>query len=365
MFVDWATGLSEKREGIDVTTKTRGRQAGGRNARYAATRLLPRLALWAGVGVFVCGGMMTCDNTTEPGPAESGSLYVAAYSYTWPRVQRRSAKTGEIRQGFNPDNFCISADVDTETGDVFAYIFNYITRYTPGGRLKFETYAWTRKYSGREYIDLNEKTRIIYFLNGEGMLFRFDADTGEDLGILLGTVLGDAEQLLVDDDENRIWIIAKGGADVRKFSPQPDLLLILRDGPYTKMRVEPESNTLIMGVIKNGANYLYRYTKGGVKKKEIAIGVKPTNLAVEPGSGVIWVSDGATIERYAADGVQLEGIPTAGFDLIDFGTGGGAAFTLDGGGYLTAYNTRDLNVAWREKRFSKYDEIHFLKYNEK
>ena len=70
-------------------------------------------------------------------------------------------------------------------------------------------------------------------------------------------------------------------------------------------------------------------------------------------------------ELIPAEGGKIDEISTAGFELITFGTDGGAAFTLDAEGFLTAYNTRDLNVAWREKRFSEQDGIHFLKYNEK
>lgn len=58
----------------------------------------------------------------------------------------------------------------------------------------------------------------------------------------------------------------------------------------------------IFGVSKGRRNYLARYSKVGVKKQEIKTAVVPKALAVEPGSGRVWVSDGAVVERYKGDG---------------------------------------------------------------
>jgi hypothetical protein len=122
---------------------------------------------------------------------------------------------------------------------------------------------------------------------------------------------------------------------------------------------------MIAGVIKTGGYYLYRYTKAGVKNKELRAGIEPRRIGVEPGSGVIWVSDGLVIERYAPDGAKLDGIPKAGFEFIDFGPDGRAVFILDAAGYFAAYNTGDLKNVWRARRFPPPNDIHFVKYNEK
>jgi hypothetical protein len=300
-----------------------------RGSSRVRTLFKPRLALWAGVGVFVFACLMACDGGTGTEPIERGSLYVASYSYIWPRVQRLSAKTGEIREGFTPENHCIGADVDPETGDVFVYIFNYIQRYTSGGRLKYEIRAYTHYYSGREHIALNSKTGVLYFLDGEGGVDYYRAEDGELLGGF-STGPGDAEQLLVDDVENTVWVIQDGGVEAVKYSAEGNELLKLNDGPYTEIRVEGNSNTVILGVVKSNGNFLYRYSKTGTKKKEIRTRFTPKALGVEPGTGTIWASDGEVIERFAAEGGKIGEIPTAGFEFIDFGTEGGAAFTSFG-----------------------------------
>ena len=159
-------------------------------------------------------------------------------------------------------------------------------------------------------------------------------------------------------------MIQDGGVEAAKYSAKGNELLKLTDGPYTAIRVERNSNTVILGVAKSTGDYLYRYSKTGAKKKEIRVALAPKVLGVEPGTGNIWISDGEAIVRYAADGAKLGVIPTAGFELIDFGTDGAAAFTLEADGYLTAYNTGNLNDVWRGQKFSTRNDIHFLKYNE-
>jgi len=323
------------------------------------------LALWAGVGVFVCGGMIACDNTTEPEPVESGYLYAAGYVEAFFGMNRFLAKTGEDKTVFPKTETFISADIEPNTGDIFGYTWNYLYRYSPKGEEKFKVQVMTARFDGREYIAYNKTTRLVYFLNGKGRVYGFRADNGEEVGILGATEMEDAEQFLIDEGENTLWVVSRFGAELGKFDHAGDDLFVLKDGPYTEVRVEPESNTIIVGVVRNGSSCLRRYTKKGVKVKEIATGLKPKYLGVEPGSGVIWVSDGGAIERYTADGVKLDGISTAGFEFIAFAPDGGAAFLGSPDGYLSALNTRNPNEIWREKRYSSPNDIHLFKYNEK
>ncbi|MGD8719582.1 MAG: hypothetical protein PVH29_12280 [Candidatus Zixiibacteriota bacterium] len=326
---------------------------------------IPRWACWAFLGIVVLAGIPACDGTTEPEPVESGYLYVAGYLEACFGMDRFLAQTGEERTVFPDTQTFISADIEPNTGDIFGYTWNFLYRYSAEGEEKFKVQVWTERYEGREYIAYNKVTGLIYFLNGKGWLYRFRSGNGEEVSYLRATGMKDAEQLLIDEDDNTLWIVSRFGAELGKYDEAGDNLFVLTAGPYSGVRVEPEFNTVIVGVIRNGSNYLCRYTKNGGKVKEIPTGIEPKYLGVEPASGVIWVSDGDAIERYAADGAKLDGISTAGFEYIAFAPGGATAFMGSPDGYITALNTRNLNDVWREQRYGTTNDIHLFKYNKK
>ncbi|NIT35996.1 MAG: hypothetical protein GTN49_05765 [candidate division Zixibacteria bacterium] len=337
---------------------------GRRGSSRVRRRILPRLARWAGVGVFVFGGLLlSCDEgPTGDAGSERGFVYVLGDLEVMPQVQKFIAKTGEEKTSFFTRDGCISGDVDPDNGDVFAYTWNFLRRYDRTGEMVYEVRVQTERFNGREYIALNNKTDVIYFLDGLGKVWYYRGKDGERLGAFY-TKLQDSEQLVVDESENTEWIVGNRGEVARKYSSDGYYMLVeLADGPFTRIAVDDNSNTVLIGVVKGTRKYLARYTKRGTKKKEIPTGIAPRGLGVEPGSGNIWVSDGRAIERYAADGKKLPGFADVGFKYIDFTGDGAAAFAVDGEGYLYAVGARSLKILWREKRFSSWHDIHLLKY---
>jgi hypothetical protein len=136
-----------------------------RGARSAAKHLLPRLALWAGVGVFVfslCGG---CDDDNGEAPGPAGFVYVINYETVIPVIRKYSAGNGELVNMYTPNGLCISAAIDRESGDLFVYSWSSLNRYDKDGRLIYQVWASTARHLGREYIAYNNKTEQIYFLN--------------------------------------------------------------------------------------------------------------------------------------------------------------------------------------------------------
>ena len=337
-------------------------ERGGSSRRRGG--MLPRLARWAGVGVFVFVMALSCGD--EPGgdsAGQAGFVYVVNYETVLPSIQKFSAETGERVGAYTPNGLCISAAVDPGNGDLFAYSWSTLYRYDKDGRLIYSVWANTARREGREYIALHDKARRIYFLNGVGKVHYFRAADGEWLGAFY-TRLVDPEGIVVDEAENTEWVLGKGGAVARKYSFDGEHLSVeLTDGPYTKMAVDYSSNTIIFGVSKGRRNYLARYSKVGVKKQEIKTAVVPKALAVEPGSGRVWVSDGAVVERYKGDGTKIEGLSAFGFGHIDFTDDGAVAFAVSGNGLFYAIDTRSLKILWRGELYPSWHDIHFVGYS--
>jgi hypothetical protein len=355
----------EKGEGMNAEKTARGKRGPKRgNARYAPKRLVPRLALWAGVGVFVCALALSCgddEGSGSPGPA--GFVYVVNYETVLPGIQKFSTETGKRVNAYTPNGLCISAAVDPDNGDLFSYSWSSLYRYDKDGKLIYRVWADTARRLGREYIAFNGEAGRVYFLNGSGKVHYFRAADGEWLGAFY-TRLEDHEGIVVDDVENTEWVMAKGGAVVRKYSFDGDNLLVeLSDGPYTEMAVDDSSNTMLFGVIKGGRGYVVRYSKAGAKKQEILAGLAPTALAVEPGSGRIWVSDGDAIERYKGDGTKIEGLASLGFLYMDFTDDAAVAFAVSRGGLFYAIDTRSLKILWRGEQYPSNHDIHFVGYS--
>ena len=104
-------------------------------ARRSAFRI-PRLALWAGVGIFVLIiAVVNCDNDEESAkPTEEGFVYVGTMEGEKNHVYKLNALTGEKVFGLGGQAKAeLYIAVDVGNGDVFIYCTSSLSRYSKSG----------------------------------------------------------------------------------------------------------------------------------------------------------------------------------------------------------------------------------------
>ena len=110
-----------------------------RGASRGRVSLLPRLARWAGVGVFILGAMMACDDggtgptPPDPNPNEPYPVWVSYYvKKEWEKFDRNGNSLAYVTpkppcwlEGMNPDN----GDIWASDGDDNLYVFDRTGKY--------------------------------------------------------------------------------------------------------------------------------------------------------------------------------------------------------------------------------------------
>jgi hypothetical protein len=308
--------------------------------------------------------MPACDGEDEEGGTTipPGFVYVINYDSDLPTIRKFTADTHERILAYTPNGLCIAAALDSDNGDLYVHSWGSLRRYDKDGNEIYLVMAETARYTGREYLGFNNETGQVYFLNGEGICHRFRGSDGERIGIF-NTGLEDPEGIVIDEVENTEWVLGNGGAVAQKYTDDGyNLLVELTAGPYTKIVVDDSTDTILMGVSRAARDFVVRYSKAGVKQQEIETTIVPTALAVEPGSGRIWVSDGGVVERYKPDGTKIEGVNSMGFQHIDFTEDGAVAFAIDPDGFFYAIDVRTIGIFWRIQQTHPGHNIHFVKY---
>ncbi len=327
---------------------------------------IARLAICGCLGVFIAGALSNCDGGPSGDNDAQGRdfLCVAACEYVQPAFQKYDVKTGGFVPGFAPDYPCISADVDNEKGRIFVYTYDYLRSYANDGRLLRERRVQTHRESGREYIAFNSRDRTLYFLDGRGWITVFNAE-GLDVADRFDTPMADAHQFYMEEGAAYVWMVSKDRHEIRGYrtSKRRVVAWVTTDGKFWQLAFEPWTRTIIVGLTKNDGNFLYRFGDYLYKEEKLPVDIVPRYVAVEPGSGTLWVSDGKATARYAPDGEKLAGLPGLGFKYLVFNYNGHAAFAVDPEGRFYAVHTRDLRPIWSARRFSPQHDIHMLKYS--
>ncbi len=242
-------------EGMTRLSVKRGK---GNERRRGSSRrrggMLPRLARWAGVGVFIFGlFLLSCENDTG-GPTEPGEgvVYVIVWSAqdTTLSAVKLDASSG-ARLGVYPvkdykrDELRAVA-VNRLNGDVYFAFMRGFVRMGPKGRIYFD----------REFF-----------------LYSIYADN----------------EVLVDAGANRVWVY-DGGEFYLHAADTGDQLKTIR--PIGKGAVSEYDNTLVAAASPRPATELLKLSKDGEEVWRRGISVEKRTcacVAVDPTDGTIYV----------------------------------------------------------------------------
>ena len=155
----------------------------------------------------------------------------------------------------------------------------------------------------------------------------------------------------MDEEENALWVLGYLGGEVGKFSTDGEKLLGLEGNELLMQMALDKTDGTVIFVWYEGQQAetmkIRRYTKSGSKIDEFPIKMWNVNaLAVEPATGVIWISDGLKSERYSAAGEFLGALNDIGFMRSDFSYDGKLMFGVGGDGRMFALRTKDLKTMW-------------------
>lgn len=159
-----------------------------RSMRYVRKNVLPRLALWAGVGVFIITMALSCGEEGPAGPA--GNDEGVVYSVRWREedtnllLVKFDGATG-ARLGTYPikdykRDYLRATGVNRGNGDVYLAFINGFVRMGSEGQIYFDRYLGLHSiYNDNEVlVDAGAKRIWIYDHN---QFYLHDADTGDEL----------------------------------------------------------------------------------------------------------------------------------------------------------------------------------------
>jgi len=333
---------------------------------------LPRLARWAGVGVFVFGGLLlSCDE----GPTERTPKYDYVYAGIMGEVEegeeivhKLRADNGEIVFEFGTTLGGLHLDVDPRNGDVYVYTWDYLSKYSKDGKLLYKVEVdtgWTN-----DWMVFDKKRDVVWILDArDGDITGYRGEDGSK-EFTFQTDLALPEQMVLDEAEDVLWVVGQGGIIVAKFSPGGEKLLELKGNQSLRpMALDKANGVLVFKWYEGeGARHLKikRYSKNGSHLNNFPITLSYVKgIAVEPTTGVIWVSDGHKSETYTAAGKSLGSLGNVGFVCADFSGGGNLMFGIDKLGFVFAIRPGDLETMWTKRGKEGSPDSLAVKYSDK
>ena len=321
------------------------------------------------MGVFVFGGLLlSCDDGgTEPTP-KYDYVYVGIMGEVEEVVHKLRADNGEKVFGFGTTLGGLHLDVDPRNGDVYVYTWDYLSKYSKDGKLLYKVKVdtgWTN-----DWIVFDKKRDVVWILDArDGDITGYRGEDGSK-EFTFQTDLTLPEQMVLDEEEDVLWVVGYGGVIVAKFSNEGEKLLELKGnqslGP---MALDKANGVLVFRWYEGeGARFLKikRYSKNGSHLNSFPITMSYIiAIAVEPTTGVIWVSDGHKSERYTPAGKSLGSLGNVGFVCSDFSEGGNLMFGIDELGFVFAIRPGDLETIWTKRgKEGSRDEL-AVKYSDK
>jgi len=362
-------------KGEGMTRKETAREkrvARRRGARSARTSLVPRLALWAGVGfVIFFPALVNCDSDdgddTETLPG--GYVYVGVMEVEKDHVYKLKAAGGEKEFGVGGRaGGMLSIVTDPASGDVFVYSTGSLKKYTKAGELVFDVYV----YSGLDHDKMvfDGSTRDVWIYNDrDGELRRYNKETGaEEFSFKTGLTW--ISQLIYDGEADSFWIVNFYGLGILKFSKTGKKLLEIKDtGDLTAMALDPGNDTLLIGYYDSATrkNSVRRYRKDGYLIDEFPTGLSAVHktrfITVEPGTRRIWVSDGDKTEVYDEAGVLCRTIDGTAYVRGDFDGSGKMFFGITTTGEVLALCLPSFDTVWRSKAVTDQEKRLAIEYS--
>jgi hypothetical protein len=358
-------------EGMAKLKPARGKRELRRRGSSRADRCtLPRLARWAGVGVFIVSpATVNCDNDDAEEKLPAGYAYAGVMEIEKDQVYKLNAANGEKEFGIGGRaRGMLSIVVDPASGDVFVYSTGSLKKYTKAGELVYDVNV----YSGLDHDKMvfDDSTRAVWVYNErDGKLRRYNKGTGAE-EFSFETGLTWISQLIYDSDTDSFWIVNFRGMGILKFSKTGKKLLEIKDsGKLTAMALDPGNNTLLIGYYDSAArkNSVRRYRKDGSLVDEFPTALSPVHktrfITVEPGTRRIWVSDGDKIEVYDEAGVLYRTIEGTAYVRGDFGPGGKTFFGITTDGEIHALRLPSFDTLWTAKAVTEREKTLAIKYS--
>jgi hypothetical protein len=326
-----------------------GKNVHRRSSGRARVSLLPRLALRARLGlfVFICL-LVQCGNPEGPSPSYH-FVYVGMVGGPGEAVHKLNAATGEKVFGFGTSLGALNVDVDARNGDVYFYTTNYLSKYSKEGKLQYRVNVDSGSLYDRMVFDKKNKT-VWVLEDNDGNITGYRGADGKEI-FTFATELSSADQLILDEADSALWVVGYYGYIIRKFSTQGEKLLELEGNEMlTPMALDKTNDTVIFGWyegLQAKTMKIKRYEKNGTELQEFPVNMRHIKgLAVEPQTGIIWISDGLESQRYSTDGGFLGVLDSVGFVCSDFSYGGKLMFGIDANRRMFALRTRNLRILW-------------------
>jgi len=300
-------------EGMTRLSVKRGKGSEGRRGSSRARgSTLPRLARWAGVGVFVFGALLlSCDEgPTEPTLTPSGQGFVwvgtdNVYTENW--LIKVDVGTGEIHRrgvkGFKTGEWLVGIPVEEETGEFFLHNPSFfLARYDAKGETiwrKGETpYRW-RDYSS---IAFYVKGNVVWGTDEvRWSLEKRDGSNGKLLLMkhIAGLNFNPKPPIQIDQRDGSVWAaspsyLVKLSANGTKMFEEE---FTFPERVIRNMAINENSGNLWVIVMDRASGERYRlikYSSAGSKllTKDTFINQEPTGMAVDPKTGDVWLAYG-------------------------------------------------------------------------
>jgi hypothetical protein len=342
--------------GVSEAKIRKGEMGTRRRGLSRATRLsIPRLALWAGVGIFVLAAGLSCSDVPATRTSGLGFVYVGTMDIEKEPVYKLDAGNGEKILGLTGDSKGgLSIDGDPGNGDAYVYTLGYLRKYSPGGKLRYKVNVDSGWLDDSMVFDF--KYRVVWIhTTDDGEIKKFDAANGKYVNSIFTGVTA-ACGLVKDYVDDALWLTPRIGSEVYKYSAREGKLLlkIKIAGWVGPVALDRDDGTILVSSMSEAGKSIriIRYDKNGKRVREYLTGFNelPATVGVEPATGIIWVSDGERTERYNREGTRLDPLSNVGFVVIDFNADGTLTFGIDKGRTAFALRTnRGTDVLWSQK----------------
>lgn len=346
-----------------------------RGTRCWRKSFVPRLALWAGVGVFVLALLASCgdDGPTEPTPTPptpSGEGFVWAYTERvwndrW--LLKIDIGTGEIfhygAEGFDIGTRPVGIPADVDTGEFFLHLDNqFLTKYSPNGRrvwktgtpYHFETYGSLAYY---------KKGKAIWAF-GPCQLDKYNAATGERvLSKWYSGLSNMGVPIQVDQRDGSVW--AASSNYLLKVSSRGTVLYEEHyegfDRTIANMAINEKTGELCL-VIYDTKPYkqdlLIKYAPSGKKlltKTVFANAGGPEGMAIDPANGNVWLGYKTGVVVHDARGDYKKILPH--YDRVRTFAFARDKAILAGGDSYGYFNIQAINKATGREYWRIYSQV--------
>jgi len=295
-----------KGEGMPGRKIPRGkRKRRFRGTSRTRTLLIPRLALWAGVGVFVLTLCLGCDDgPSEPTGNSEGVIYTVRWdegneNYVLVKFDAADgARLGAYPVKGDYEQYELKATgVNRRNGDVYLAFPDGFLRMGSEGRIYFDRELWLHSlyYDNEVLVDAGGKRVWVY---DDGYFYLYDAETGDRLKSVAPIGKGAVSEY---DSTLVAGATDRGTTELLKLSKDGDEVwrreVFAEERKCERVAVDPKDGTIFV-VSKQGGYplptiYFQRLTPDGevVFEKEI------TPLVLQLGEvsardGTIWAAAG-------------------------------------------------------------------------